>query len=488
MTRLSGLTLAAGLLAVALAGTEGFAADDKRLELTAGKQMSDMDAWIEKTKHPTEWWSWGADLRLRTIYAKNFLFFNSGNPSDVDERHFQRYRARWWSKFDLDGVGLANVDLNVRLTWEARTYPEPDPFDSWYGGTIMFDHLNVKAEKLFDLPVTLTVGRQDIILGNGWLVLDGTPLDGSRTIFFDAVRFDWKATDDHTLSLIYIDQSGTDDRLFHPINDLEEDNIEQEERGVIAWYSNKSLLEDGEFNAYFMYKQMEALTGRIRNNGGSNFGSWGQDGEIYCVGLRAVKKFDENWSARGEFAHQFGHKMTANPAPAPAGLGNTTSAFGLNTRLTYDFNDDSKTSVFAAYEWLSGDDPNTATNESFDIMWGRWPQFSELYIYSYATETRIADVTNIHRVGLGVVTHPHEKIELCGSWNIIFADENTYKGAVGFSGGELRGNQLAAVMRYKLNSHISGHLLGEVFFPGNYYGQPRNDPATFLRGELTFTW
>ncbi len=39
------------------------------------------------------------------------------------------------------------------------------------------------------MPLTATVGRQDIIEGVGWLVMDGTPLDGSRTVYFDAARF-----------------------------------------------------------------------------------------------------------------------------------------------------------------------------------------------------------------------------------------------------------------------------------------------------------
>ena len=474
MNRLLLSVVLAAMLAAAMGATSAMAADDS----------SSFDEWVEKTKHPTEWWSWGADLRLRTIYFKNALFLNKDNPTDVDERSFQRYRARWWSKFDV----VENVDLNVRLCWESRTYDKPGPFEEWYGGPVMFDTLNVKVENVMELPVTVTFGRQDIILGDGWLVLDGTPLDGSRTIFFDAFRADWKADENHSLSLIYIDQGGSDDRNMSPFNNTEEDNIEQDERGVIAYYTNKSAIENGQLNAYFMYKHMDALPGRLKTNGGSAFGSWGDNGDIYCVGMRAEKKLGEHWSARAEGAHQFGSKLTANPARLEPG-GSSISAFGFNSRLTYSFNDDWKTQIRASYEFLSGDDPHTATNEAFDPMWGRWPQFSELYVYTYAGETRIADVTNLHRVGLGITTHPHEKIETSFDWNLLLADENTYGAAAGFStNGELRGNLLAAILRYKINEHMYGHLLSEVFFPGNYYDNTRNDPAVFLRAELTLAW
>jgi hypothetical protein len=57
----------------------------------------------------------------------------------------------------------------------------------------MFDNLYVQADKPGGLPVKLKLGRQDIVLGNGWLMLDGTPLDGSRTIYLDALRATWSS-------------------------------------------------------------------------------------------------------------------------------------------------------------------------------------------------------------------------------------------------------------------------------------------------------
>ena len=45
-------------------------------------------------------------------------------------------------------------------------------------------------------------------------------------------------------------------------------------------------------------------------------------------------------------------------------------------------------------------------NEGFDILWGRWPRWSELYIYTYAPETRISQLGNLHRVGPGWTFKP----------------------------------------------------------------------------------
>ena len=43
----------------------------------------------------------------------------------------------------------------------------------------------------------------------------------------------------------------------------------------------------------------------------------------------------------------------------------------------------------------------TGKDEMFDVLWGRWPRWSELYIYSYAAETggKIAQMNNVMRFG-----------------------------------------------------------------------------------------
>jgi len=60
--------------------------------------------------------------------------------------------------------------------------------EPWYSGGVLFDQLALTASQPAGLPLALEAGRQDLIFGDGWLVLEGTPLDGSRTIYFDAVR------------------------------------------------------------------------------------------------------------------------------------------------------------------------------------------------------------------------------------------------------------------------------------------------------------
>ena len=107
--------------------------------------------------------------------------------------------------------------------------------------------------------------------------------------------------------------------------------------------------------------------------------------------------------------------------------------------------------------------------------------FSELLPYTYAGETRIADFTNMHRIGPGYTFVPWEPIEISFDYDALFADENTFEGEAGFSdGGAFRGHLLSSWLKYTINRHVSGHVMGEVFFPGNYYDETREDTAFFL--------
>ena len=69
-----------------------------RKVLTAGEPPPQtFDEWAQQIKNPTPWMNWGYDLRLRTIYANNFLTLDKDTSNH--EWHFQRYRSRLWANF-----------------------------------------------------------------------------------------------------------------------------------------------------------------------------------------------------------------------------------------------------------------------------------------------------------------------------------------------------------------------------------------------------
>ena len=442
---------------------------------TAEKPTVDaLEEFIQKTKHPVPWFTWGADIRLREVFTPNLLL-------DKEDRHFQRYRERVWASV----TPIEDLSFNTRLVYEPRHFCQPSReaytrdaayIDEWTMGEGIFDQMNVQWRKAFGQPLTMTVGRQDIILGDGWLVLDGTPLDGSRTIFFDAARGTYEAKSiSTTFDLIYICQHADSDYWLPPFCDQDFHNIEQNEKGVIAWVANKSIPAT-EIDGYFIYKHDDKVIGGLPND---HVAPWqaGTDADIYTFGGRVAGGVGDHWKYRAEMAGQFGNKD-----------GRTLCAQGFNSLLSYFFKDAINNNVRVGYEYLSGDKPGTDTDEQFDPLWGRWPQFSELLAYTVALENRPGETTNLHRAGFGWSCNPIKNLEWKNDYNLLFRDQKSYTGRAYFDQGCFRGSLLSSVLKYKFNDHVSTHLWTEFFFPGDFYSDKNNEVGAFLRYEIVFAW
>lgn len=430
---------------------------------------------------------WGADLRLRQVFIDN-VGLNADSPSG--DRTFQRYRTRAWASY------APNEDLAVsaRLMWEGRHYQDPRAdnwpvpgFEKWYSGGILFDQLTIEGKHIVGLPLSAKLGRQDIVLGNGWLVLDGSPIDGSRSIYFDAARATYSleslAT---TLDLIYIDQSADTGRFPQSLNGEVEDQTEQNETGAILYARNKSLLKDTDLDGYFIYKhnRPNVTSGppvNLRINNGAPFVSGTDSGDIYAAGLRADAKLSPQWAVRGEGVYEWGTRNQRD-----------LSAFGLNSRLTFSFNDKLKNQLHGDFEFLSGDDPDSRGDQAFDPLWGRWPQWSELMIYQWPLESRVGEATNLMRLNAGWIAQIHPTTQLLVDYHALWADQMSTRTAaqmVNISGdGDFRGHLFTGWLKTKLNRHVSGHLVAEYLAPGDYYADNRQNDSFFVRAEVTLTW
>jgi hypothetical protein len=483
----------------------------------AGK--SGFEAWNQKTKQPTKWWKWGADLRIRDEFIDKSMTLASiaGNPPAPVPRYKQnwvRFRARWWNTV----TPTPGFDFNVRLTIESRDWTETSfsapNHKGWDWNEIVFDHFNVKIKPSKTTPLTFTIGRQDLMFGDNWLIFEGTPLDGSRTIYFDAARstFEikkWKTTFD----AIFIDQTARNDWWLPPMRvsgddvngvrlPIQKAQVEHNERGLVLYMTDKAK-PTRQIDAYFIYRAARREPIRVANSTGAtapfvivtnpddvddpnmktNLGR-GEDSDLYTVGGRLggdLGKGDVSklLKYRVEAAFQTGKRN-----------GIDQRGYGVNSALTYAPKTKLGHQFRLQYELLSGDDPNTKDrDEGFDILWGRWPRWSELYIYTYAAETtRIAQLGNLHRIGAGWTFKPFAKAELATDLYRLYADKDTAKVRILSGAGKTRGTLLTSKLLMKFTPHLAGHLWFERFWPGNYYGADRREAATFIRPEVAFTW
>lgn len=468
------------------------ASQPERITAPASQPEVEQPDWFVRSRNPVSWVKWGADQRSRWEYMNNAHTLNGDQPNH--ERDYFRFRTRLWSTFSLMDIEQKQpadkfgIDINTRLAWEWRTYLTPSdningsnnlPFNHQDMDEVIFDNLNVKLRNLFNQPMTVTVGRQDIRFGDGWLINEGTPQDGSRTVFFDAARVTYDFKSIKTVAdLIYLNDHADSDWMIEPFNAREQPLNNQDEQGAIFYVSNSSV-KNTTIDGYFLYKHDELASGTDSKNPVLKPLKKGDAGDIYTFGSRVEHTFDQHWRARGELAGQFGEKDAR-----------TLSAFGFNSRLFYYFRDPQANQLRFTYEFLSGDDPSTRRNEGFDILWGRWTQWSDIMSKAIQLETGRGDqYTNMHRLGPGWTFKPTAKSEFSLDYYLLFADENPLAGTTGFSrNGRFRGQLPVAIYRYIFNEHVSTHIAAELFAPGDYYSNFRNDVATYLRADVTFSW
>ncbi len=456
--RLVGVAFVVGMLC---AVPTALAAEPAGSELAPSE--SALVEWFQGVTHPADCFCWGGDLRLRQVYYKNAI--DMTDEAD-DTSHFFRTRARLWGQIIpsklLDGMDWAEgMKLYVRMTAEPRYFMERPGSERPTWDEVVYDNLYLDWPRVGGLPISVRIGRQDILYGRGFVILDGTPLDGSRTIYSDGIKatlhLDDQAT---TIDAFYINNKANEKRL-RPFNETGQWTSEFDTTLVGAYLINKSM-EGHELNAYYIYKDQNSTTGSMCPE------------ILHTVGGLAQGKLDSNYDYYVEAAGQWGAcRRVTDPEPV--------EAFGVSAEVGRTWPDAGwKPRVFGAYEYLSGDDPDTRKVEGWDPVLARWPHWSELYVYSWAAELRPPGYyTNVQRFALGAQAKPGPNTSLAVDWSWLRANERT-----GGQDGHGRGQLVTAKLIHKFSEWVSGHVWVEYFHPSSEYYMPSSDAAVFARWQL----
>jgi hypothetical protein len=429
--------------------------------------------------------SFGGDLRLRNEYVNNGVTLN--DSAALHEQDYFRTRLRLWANEQL----APSTNVFLRLAAEPRNWVK-DAYVKTHTGTgsewrfAIIDALYAKwTGKIEDNPISLTVGRQDIQIGdtgNCWLIMEGTPSDGSWTWFFDAARmnFDYKSAKTKIDLIVLNQRASVDARLPIIGSDAGYLLTDQNENGFIAYVSNYAI-PTLQVDGYFIYKRNRAIS------------STGIDSDTYTLGSKIGGKFSSGWSYALEGATQWGTKadpLVRYPVKHPESR--DISAYGGVARLNYAFNDAHKNLLGFAAEFLSGDKPGTGDkDEMFDTLWGRYPRYSEVYGFSYSAETgRNSMISNLVRFGTEWSFVPVKGITIGAKYQLLMSDQavsTRVSTASLFSAlGRKRGDLYQLKITRQFSKDLSGYLLGEFIEQGSYYA--RRDLLTFIRCELAYTF
>lgn len=429
---------------------------------------------------PLPAFTFGGDVRLRYEVYDGVHTLNCEAP--FHDRDYFRLRARLW----------ANYNIVPELSVYGRVAAEPR---YWFNNSTtagegkewkyaLVDNLYAKWSTTLPgkTPLTVVAGRQDIQLGDQWLVSDGSPCDGSWTNYFDGVRATLDVTGIKTKFdfISFKQQAHPKDHL--PMLGRQGSYIltDQDEFGAIVYATNKSI-KNLQIEGYAIYKEDHRVVSSSNN------------GAAYTVGARVAGTPAPKWQYSIEAARQWGRRDLQVRYPSTITRKRDIEAYGCNAKLTYSFKDKLANQITLLSEYLSGDDPDTAdTDEMFDVLWGRYPRLGETWNVTYAVETsgRSGQYQNLMKYGVQWTISPTKTTSISTMYCALFAPQEVPTRSTNnarFSrDGNFRGHQVQVIAKQKITKELSALVLAEAAFLGDFYTQ--RDTVTFYRAELMYTF
>jgi hypothetical protein len=400
--------------------------------------------------------------RLKLIFVERFRIEGWDNAVSLDgtaddATAYTRVRTT----LGLSWRAAKNVEVVGKFTDEFRVYlaPKGQAFD-W--NEVFFDNLYAKWAIPGRLPVTVTAGRQDINFGEGFVIAEGTPLDGSRSHYFNALRLDVGLAKGQTLTA-FAHATQTTDRVLPVINPVPRSLTEQPERALALYYAG--AFGGTRIDAYAVRKTTAATE------------AWPVPTRTDTFGARAVAPLAKRLALTAEAAFQTGSFGAAG-----------RSAYGAIAHLDGDLAGTLPLlrSAVVGGVLLSGDDPATARMEGWDPIFSRFPKWSESYIYTLIRESRTSYWTNLAALyaqlafDFGARSDGHIMVMPMGAGQ---ARPGDFPGGTGLR----RGTLVRGRLNYRLSKFMTGRLVWEHFAPGDFYF-PGASSYNWLQVEMLFRY
>lgn len=357
-------------------------------------------------------------------------------------------------------------EIGLRFTNEFRRFLVPAglvfTFDE-----VVIDQSYAKVDSIGRTPLSAIIGRQNITLGEGFLVAEGGPTDGSRTAYFNAINLNWQFSSKTNLRFIYADQQKDDD-ILPVIHDQHRVLAEGDEQGVILYLTTS--LSNVSLEPYLIHK---------KRNSSSKL----PHASVVCLGIREQTRLTPRLTSTSELAIQTGN---ADGEDHQAIGGYSYFEYKTNWPTYYP------SSLTFGGVYLSGDDNSSVKNEGWEPMFGRYPNWSESYVYTLNNEYGVAYWSNFASLFGKVSGSLGKDITLNLEYHHLMAPEPvgeifSSKRVFQDASGKARGDLAIVKLNYVIKPRLSGHLLYEQFNPGTFYS-PNARVSSWVRMEALLTF
>jgi hypothetical protein len=312
--------------------------------------------------------------------------------------------------------------------------------------------------------LSLKVGRQDLIRGEGLILLEGTSGDGSRSTYFNAVDLAYEFGKSKIEAIGILDPR--QDRFLPRINDQHKYLQDWDEQALGLYYTGKPAAGTS-VEAYFFHKK------EVHDRLAPTDPAFQPDRRIETAGTRVSRRLDQRWTAAAEFAAQWGLQHPNTGIRAWAGY----------AHIKRESQAKGKPYILAGYYALSGNDPSRPGEvRGWDPLFSRWPKWGDLELYSAVPENGVGYATNQTRWQLESGFSPARRLKWSFTYYKVGAFNPFGRNPAVFGTGTDRGNNLQTRLDFKVNDHLRGHIDYETLLPGDFYAQ--SDRAYFLRFEM----
>jgi hypothetical protein len=411
----------------------------------------------------------GGDVRMYlTHFDRNVLFPDSSSlPEEGPAIEYARFRERFRAELAVN----ESIRLNTRFThrWQKFSSNIGNPNDrgpaTWqFEDELVVDTLNVQVDHVGGSPWCLTLGRQDVMFGNGMVFLEGTPYDQGRTIYFDGVHAMMKGEKD-TISLFAFYNNYRDRYLA--IGD-EDRRLRRGDVFTTGLYWTRSWSPVINTDLYTIYADFddqypESAEGVEYNH------PLDENARICTSGIRLFGELHPQVSYSAEFAGQYGHVEDSRDAAG--------SMADLRLMLKADEDTPLRPELNFKVTYLSGDDRSTDKYE------GWHPMFSEYPIWR---EELLAIMTNAHWTNFTqyrseLVVNLNDQWRLTGNYSYLQAVENN-----GTGDGDEIGHLISGFVDYRMSDQWSFSMEAAGFFPGDYFAD--GESSEWVRFMTMYTF
>ncbi|MCQ9208612.1 MAG: alginate export family protein [Omnitrophica bacterium] len=420
------------------------------------------------------------DIQSLAVYRNNYdledgrNYWTANQISEYlaeDSNSFLQSIVRLRIDADLtDNVAAAIRLTNVREWDNTVTADERD---------IVLDLAYVTLKEMLYSPLTLVIGRQELLYGSGLIVGPGRFQDDFAVLYddlvplhgFDAVRaiLDY---DPWTLDLILVKIEEAEDVADTTAGDATDDrDSDVDLYGANLGYRFDQY--DAEAEAYLFFKRDENYALTVTANGSpSNLRTFTEN-YVYTLGLRGSAVPLDNLTLRGEIAGQLGHIGDPSAGPDGGDLELDREGLMIDVSGEYDFADVRFNPIVGVeYLYLSGEEAGVTGD------FGAWdPMYRSRFIgtirdalenlYTTGDPADTSGWTNQHTIkamgslDLGELV---DGLSLDLAYLHYWFDEEPIAGA-----DDDIGDEITMRLAYDYTEDVEFFLDGAWFFPGDYY-------------------